>query len=142
MAMSDRDIEFVKANSSGAMITMAKDGTPRIARCGVAVVDGKIWSSGTTDRVRTKRLRRDPRCTLYVHDTAFSWVALESTVTILDGPDSPALSVKLFRQTQGKPTGPLSWFDGDLEEEAFLEKMREDGRLIYEFDVHRSYGLH
>jgi len=42
---------------------------------------------------------------------------------------------------QGRPSGPLSWFGGELDEEAFLRTMVEEGRLIYEFDVLRSYGL-
>jgi hypothetical protein len=114
----------------------------KAARIGVLVVDGKLWSSGTNDRVRTRRLRRDPRCTLFVFDAAFAYLTLETAVTILDGPDAPALSVKLFRQMQGKPVGPLSWFGGELDEPAFIQKLVEEGRLIYEFDVKRAYGLH
>lgn len=139
MGPSTGDIEFVAGHTSAAMITTTTDGT---AKVGVAVIDGKIWVSGTEDRVRTKRLRRDPRCTLYVHDDAMSWVALESTVTILDGPEVPALSVRLFRQMQGKPTGALSWFGGELTERQFEQRMLDEGRIIYQFEVRRSYGLH
>src|SRR5438067_3342012 len=89
MALSEHDSKFLEANHAAAMITVAKDGTPKVARVGVALIDGKIWSSGTRDRARTKRLRRDPRCTLYVHDNEFAWLALESNVTILDGDDAP-----------------------------------------------------
>jgi hypothetical protein len=142
VSLSASDLEFLETTHSAAMITTAADGTAKVARVGVAVVDGLIWVSGTQDRVRTKRLRRDPRCTLYVHGEPFAWVALESTVTILEGPEVPALSVRMFRQMQGKPTGPLSWFGGELSEEDFLRTMVEEGRLIYQFDVHRSYGLH
>jgi hypothetical protein len=42
---------------------------------------------------------------------------------------------------QSKPTGPLGWFGADLEEADFLRAMEEEGRLIYEFDVQRTYGL-
>src|SRR5207237_9746666 len=99
------------------MITLAKDGTPKVARVGLALVDGRLWSSGTSDRVRTRRLRRDPRCTLFVQGPTFPWLALETTVTILDGPDAPEQSVRLFCEMQGKPSGPLSWFGGELTEE-------------------------
>jgi hypothetical protein len=50
------------------MITLRRDGSAHAVRVGVALVDGKVWSSGTADRVRTRHLRRDPRSTLIVPD--------------------------------------------------------------------------
>jgi hypothetical protein len=79
--LEERALKFVEEATSAAMITLRKDGTPHAARVGVGVVDGKIWSSGTQTRVRTKHLRRDPRATLFVFDTApdrsWRWLALE-----------------------------------------------------------------
>jgi hypothetical protein len=141
MSLAADDRDFLDANHSAAMITVGSDGMAKVARVAVLVVDGHLWSSGTQDRVRTGRLRQDPRCTLYVHDQGYGWRALESSVTILDGPDVPAQSVRLFRLMQGKPTGPLSWFGAELDEEAFLRTMVDERRVIYEFDVRRSYGL-
>jgi uncharacterized pyridoxamine 5'-phosphate oxidase family protein len=141
VALSGKDVEFLRNNHSAAMITVTPEGIAKVARVAVALVDGKLWSSGTQDRVRTRRLRQDPRCTLYVHDAAWSWVGLETTVTILDGPDVPARSVRMFREMQGRPDGPLSWFGGEVEEEDFLRLMVDEGRVIYEFDVHRTYGM-
>lgn len=75
------------------------------------------------------------------HSAAMITVAAdEATVTILDGPDAPELNLRLFRQMQGKPSGPLSWFGGSLDEDQFLQQMSQEQRLIYEFDVRRSYG--
>jgi uncharacterized pyridoxamine 5'-phosphate oxidase family protein len=105
MELSDHDLEFLATNHSAAMITVGDDGVAKASRVGVALLDGKLWSSGTRDRVRTKRLHKDPRCTLFVFDAAFSYLVLETTVTILDGPDAPALHLRLFRQMQNKPTG-------------------------------------
>src|SRR2546423_10364899 len=122
MTVSERDLAFVKDNLSAAMITVGKDGMPKATRVGLCVVDGKIGSSGTADRVRTRRLRRDPRCTLFVFDSAYAFLTLETTVTILDGPDAPQLNLRLFREMQGKPTGPLTWFGADAEEPEFLQK--------------------
>ena len=76
-----------------------------------------------------------------VFDPGFAWLALETTVTIRDGDDAAANNLRLFRLMQDKPTGPLSWFGGELEEEDFLRTMTEEQRLIYEFEVHRTYGL-
>src|SRR2546423_9241538 len=142
MSIAENDLEFLKDNHGAAMITVSRDGTPKVARVGVALIDGKVWSSGTQDRTRTKRLRRDPRCTLYVHDSGFSWLALEGTVTILEGPDAPDLNLRLFREMQSKSTGPLTWFGRELPEKEFLEAIVDERRLIYELAVSRTYGLH
>lgn len=141
MSLSDADLAFLEDNHSAAMITVGPDGAPKVARVAVAVVDGRLWSSGTQDRVRTQRLRVDPRCTLYVYDAGFSWLALETTVTILDGPDAVDLSVRLFRDMQGQPEGSLSWFGADLAEDEFRTTMVQEGRLLYEFNVQRTYGM-
>lgn len=141
MHLSDADVKFLTDNHGAAMITVGADGRPKVARVATALIDGRLWSSGTADRARTKRLRRDPRCTLYVYDTQFSWRALETDVTILDGPEIPAMSVRLFREMQGKPSGPLTWFGAELDEEAFKHRMVEEDRLIYEFAIQRIYGL-
>ncbi|HMC52072.1 MAG TPA: pyridoxamine 5'-phosphate oxidase family protein [Acidimicrobiales bacterium] len=143
MGLSDRDVEFLDQHRSAAMLTVGTSGFPKAARVGVVLVDGKLWSSGTEDRVRTKRLRRDPRATLFVFDGGgFAWLALEATVSILDGTQAPGQSLRLFRVMQGKPAGPLSWFGGELGEEEFLQTMVDERRLIYEFEVHHTYGLY
>jgi PPOX class probable F420-dependent enzyme len=142
MNLTDQDIDFLTRHHAAAMITVGRDGTPKVARVGVALMDGKLWSSGTADRVRTDRLRRDPRCTVYVHDSGYAWLALETSVRILDGPDAAELNLRLFRTMQGKPSGPLSWFGGELTEDDFLRAMVDEGRLIYEFEVDRTYGMH
>lgn len=140
--LSEKEIEFLSSNRTAAMITVDSAGVAKTARVGVALVDGRLWSSGTRERVRTRRLRRDPRCTLFVFSDSFSWLTVESTVSILDGPDAPELNVRLFRLMQDRPTGPLSWFGGELDEDAFRARMVEEGRLIYEFGVERTYGMH
>jgi general stress protein 26 len=142
MPVSKDDLAFVEQHHAAAMITVGADGRPKVARVGTAFVDGKLWSSGTKDRIRTKRLRKDPRCTLYVYDAGFSWVALDTTVTLLEGDDAAEQNLRLFRVMQNQPTGPLSWFGGELDEPEFLRTMREEQRLIYEFDVTHTYGLH
>lgn len=142
MDLSDTDRQFLDANRSAAMITVGSDGLAKVVRVGVALVDGKLWSSGTQDRVRTRRLRQDPHCTLYVYDSGFGGLALETTVTILEGTEAPQQSLRLFRVMQGRPTGTLSWFGGELSEEAFVQVMIDEQRLIYEFEIHHAYGMH
>lgn len=139
--LSEKEAGFLEQNRSAAMITVTPAGVAKAARVGVALVDGRIWSSGTQDRVRTRRLRTDPRCSLFVFGGPFSWLTVESTVTILDGPDAPELNVRLFRVMQNRPAGPLSWFGGELDEEAFRARMVEERRLVYQFEVQRTYGV-
>jgi PPOX class probable F420-dependent enzyme len=132
---------FGKANTA-AMITLRSDGTPVAVRVGVALVDGKLWSSGTQDRARTRWLRRDPRSTLFVAESGgFSYLNIEARVRILDGPDAPELNLHLFRVMQKRPSGPLSWFGGELAEDAFLQRMKDEKRLVYEFEPTRITGL-
>lgn len=133
-------LRFVEGTPSAAMVTVGPDGVPKVARCGVAVVDGVLWSSGTLARVRTRRLRSDPRCTLYVHEAGPRWLALETTVTILEGADAPERSLRLFRAMQHRPTGPLAWYGVELDDDAFRTAMLDEGRVVYEFAVQRAYG--
>ncbi len=138
--LSEEQLAFVGRTPSAGMVTVGAGGMPKVARCGVAVVDGRIWSSGTADRVRTRRLRTDPRCTLYVHEAGPCWLALETAVTILDGPDAADLSVRLFRTMQHRPDGPLLWHGTERDEDAFRAAMRDERRLVYDFGVRRVYG--
>ncbi len=123
--------EFLEQNHSAIMTTLKKDGTPHVARIAVGLVDGKVWSSGTQDRLRTKHLRRDPRSTLLVLGPhAYSWMALESVVSILDGPEAVDQNLALYRVLAGDPD--------DLAE--YRAAMVSERRLIYEFSVTRVYG--
>jgi hypothetical protein len=58
-------------------------------------------------------------------------LGLETTVTILDGPDAPELNLALYRVLAGEPD--------DAEE--YLQAMKDEQRLIYEFEVTGSYGI-
>ncbi|WP_052226937.1 TIGR03618 family F420-dependent PPOX class oxidoreductase [Microbacterium mangrovi] len=142
MELTDTQQEFLRNHHAAAMITVADDGRPKAVRVGVALVDGRLRSSGTAGRVRTERLRRDPRCTLFVFDKAYAYLSIEATVTILDGPDAPQLNVDLFRVMQGRPTGPLAWYGEELEEDAFRARMVDEQRLVYEFMPTKAYGPH
>ena len=142
VSLGDRERTFLERNHSAAMITVGADGVPKAARVGIALVDDGLWSSGTSGRARTRRLRRDPRCTLFVFDAAYSWMALETAVKILEGPDAPQHNLRLFRLLQRQSSGPLSWFGRELDEDEFLEVMADERRLIYQFGVQRIYGMY
>jgi PPOX class probable F420-dependent enzyme len=130
--MDKRVQRFLDNNHAAIMTTIMADGTPHVARIGVGLVDGKLWSSGTQQRVRTKHVRRDPRATLFVFDPndAWHWLALETTVTIHDGPDAVDRNLALYRVLAGEPD--------DLDE--YRRAMVDEQRLIYEFEINRAYG--
>ena len=142
----DEQIEaFIKQHQAAAMTTLRRDGTPHAVRVGVGIVDGKLWSSGTLTRARTKHLRRDPRSTLFVFDKEFRWLTLECTVTILNGPDAPRLNLALMEEFQRdvrNESGRINWFGRNLTHEQFFDTMIQEQRLIYEFDILRAYGMY
>ena len=145
MTLTDAQRTFLEANHAAAMVTLRADGTPHAVRCGVALVEGKLWSSGIPNRVRTRHLRRDPRCTLFVFDQAYNYLSLETSITILDGPEAAEMNVRLFSEMQKgmqRPPGTLFWNGQPLTEDQFLHTMRAEQRLIYQFDEPtRVYGL-
>jgi PPOX class probable F420-dependent enzyme len=139
--LTEQQRAFLEQNHSAAMITLKRDGTPHAVRIGVALVDGRIWSSGTQARVRTRNLRRDPRATLFVFEQGFRALTIGSRVTLLEGPDAAQQNLELFRVMQNKPSGPLTWYGKETSEGDFLRQMRDEQRLIYEFEPLKAYGL-
>ena len=139
--LTDQQRAFLEENRAAAMVTLRPDGSPHAVRVGVALVQGKLWSSGVQSRARTRYVRRDPRATVLVVSPKFGYLTVESTVRLLEGPDVPEQSVKLFRTMQNRPSGPLLWNGQETEEEAFKRKMVEEQRLIYEFEPRRVYGM-
>ena len=131
--MEKRIQRFLENHHRAVMVTLRADGSPHVAIVGIGLVDGKLWSSGTKTRLRTKHLRRDPRSTLFVMGgNPWEWLGLETTVTILDGPDAPELNLRLYRHLAGEPD--------DVQE--YLDVMVTEERLIYEFEVERAYGMY
>ena len=130
--MDDNVRTFLETHHGAIQSTLKKDGTPHLVRVGIGLVDGKLWSSATQTRVRTKHLRRDPRSTLFVlGENPWKWLGLETTVTILDGPDAVEQNLALYRVIAGKDPD-------DLDE--YRDAMVTDQRIIYEFDIKRAYG--
>jgi hypothetical protein len=148
MGLSERELAFLERARGAAMVTLRDDGSPHVVRCGMAVVDGKVWASGTAARVRTGHLRRDPRASLFVFEPqGYGGLALDATVTILEGPDAPEMSLRLFQAMQrgldpGPSPGHLFWEGTERSHEEFLRIMAEEQRLIYQFEVVRAYGMY
>jgi hypothetical protein len=45
------------------------------------------------------------------------------------------------QQGMGVPEGQINWFGRTICHEEFLKMMVEEQRLIYEFEIIRSYGM-
>jgi PPOX class probable F420-dependent enzyme len=143
--------KYLETNHAAAMITLKRDGAPHAVRVGIGLHGDKVWSSGTQTRVRTKHLRRDPRSTLFVFDSqeagGWRWLTLECTVTILEAPDAPKLNLEFFKSLQAQMApapepGKVLWYGQPKTEAEFLQAMRDEQRLIYEFHIVRSYGMY
>jgi PPOX class probable F420-dependent enzyme len=146
MELTEQQRAFLEQSRGAVMVTLRSDGTPHAVRVGIALLDGAIWSSGVPDRVRTRFLRRDPRCTVVVFGSGFGYLTLEGRVTILDGPAAPDLSVRLFRAMQagmqpGPPPDHLLWQGRALPLDEFRRAMVEEQRLIYRLEIARAYGM-
>jgi PPOX class probable F420-dependent enzyme len=147
MDFTDEQVAFLEHQHSAAMVTLRPDGTPHTVRVGVALVDGRVWSSGTQQRARTGHLRRDPRSNMFVYDGGWRYLTLEGTVTILEGEAAPELSLRLFQEMQREmepppEPGKLMWAGRQVTFDEFLRIMVEERRLIYQLEVERAYGLY
>jgi PPOX class probable F420-dependent enzyme len=146
MGFDARQATFLGDNHRAAMVTLRADGVPHVVRVGVALVDGKLWSSGVQSRLRTRHIRRDPRATVFVFDQQYSYLTIESHVRLIEGSDVPELSVRLFQSMQaGMPhleRGTLIWNGREIDLDEFRQTMIDEQRLIYEFEPVRTYGMY
>ncbi len=129
--MDEQIAAFIQEHSTGSMITVRKNGSAHVARVTIGMVDGKVWSTGNADRVRTRHLRTNPRATFFVFDPrSRRWVGLEGTVTIHEGPGTPEKCL-VFRRAVGQEPKDV---------DTFLREMAEVNRVVYELEVERAYG--
>ncbi len=129
--MDEKIRQFLEQHNTGAMVTVRANGSAHVARVTIGVVDGKVWSTGNADRVRTKHLRTNPRATFFVFDPrSRRWVGLEGRVTIHEGPGTPEKCLA-FRRAVGQEPKDV---------DAFLREMVEVNRVVYELNVERAYG--
>jgi len=68
MDLTEHRRAFLNQHHRAAMVTLRRDGSPHAVRVAAAFVDGRVWSSGLPGRVRTRHVRRDPRCMFFVFD--------------------------------------------------------------------------
>ena len=152
--MDERVRGFLEANHAATMTAIRPDGTPHVAHIAVALVDGQLWSSETRRRMRTHYLRLDPQCLLLVFPAGpggsvryhlgrpgSRYLALETEVTILEGPEAPDLNVEFFKVLQPHAApGRLFWRGQQRTYAEFRQFMCDEDRVIHQFEVKRAYG--
>jgi hypothetical protein len=131
---------FLDKARSAAMIVIRPDGSPSAVRVGVGLVDGRLWSSGTSGRRRTAWLRANPRGTLIMFDGGYGYLTIEANVRLREGAGAVDDSVRLFRMMERRPSGPIQFEGRELSEDEFRTTMHDQERLIYEFEPRRVYG--
>jgi hypothetical protein len=149
MTLDAKATAFINANRDAAMVALRRDGTPHVTRIVAGLVNGALVSSGTRTRLRTKLLKRDPRCTLFFFETtpgagrAFGgYLSVEATVTIHDGPEALRRSVEYFKTIMGTTAdGKVTYGGNAMTEDEALEALERDERILYEFNVIRTYGV-
>ena len=150
MDLDEKATAFLQANRGAAMVTLRRDGMPHVARIAVCLIDSRILSSSTQTRVRTRNLRRDPRCTLFVFElpsqpgarTGGGYLGLETTVRIHNGPDAGQRNLDYMRFLMGTQDGKVVYQGQPRTDEEFLDLMVKEQRILYEFTPTRAYGVY
>lgn len=131
--LDEQAIKFLQNVHTGAIVTVRPNGSAHVARVTVGLVAGKVWSTGTQNRVRTKHVRTNPRATYFVFDQrGRRWIAIEGRITLHEGPDAPKKCLE-FQRAVGRPPDDV---------DAYLREMVEVQRIVFEMDVERVYGAY
>ena len=149
MPLDEKATAFINANRDAAMVALRRDGTPHVTRIVAGLVDGVLVSSATESRLRTRLLKRDPRCTLFFFETtpgagrAFGgYLTLETTVKIHDGADGRKRSVEYLKRIFGTTSeGKVTYSGKQMTEQEALDALERDGRILYEFNVAKTYWV-
>lgn len=128
---------FVAARRQGVLATAGGRGHPHLTNILYSVTgDGTIEISVTGDRVKTRNLRREPRCSLYVVGESF-WEfavveALSELTDVAQAPDDQVVDqlVALYRRLGGEHP---DWDD-------YRRAMVAEGRLVARLRPLRAYG--
>jgi PPOX class probable F420-dependent enzyme len=146
MELTPEQREFLWKHNGAAMTTLRRDGSPHTVRIGCVLMDNVLWSSGNEDRLRTRNLRRDPRASVMVFNSRGGYLTAEARVRLIEGEPVPDLSVRLFRrmnhiEDDAPEDTPIRFGAREMTPDELRQFMRDDRRLIYEFEPMRVYGM-
>jgi PPOX class probable F420-dependent enzyme len=146
MELTPEQRDFFSKHNGAAMTTLRADGAPHTVRIGCVLMGDVLWSSGNQDRLRTRHLRRDPRATVMVFNSRGGYLTAEARARLIEGDAVPDLSVRLFRamnhmDDDTPPDAPINFGGRQMTPDELRQYMRDDHRLIYEFEPVRVYGM-
>ena len=129
--LSDRQRAFLEANHSAVMATVDGRGRPHAVPVLCALVDGRLWSSGTDLRVRTRYLAARPYASLTVLGQGFwgEWLTVGGPGETRRGRGVED-NLRLYRAVTGRDPD-------DLEE--YGAAMVAERRLVYVLTPERVY---
>lgn len=137
--MEDRLLTLLATQRGGVLTTLKRDGRPQLSNVSYTFDQdsGLIRVSVTSDRAKTKNLRRDPRVSFYVSAQDFrSYVVAEGEAEltpVAEAPDDPTVTelVDVYRAIAGEHP---DW-------DEYRAAMVADGRLVVRIPVARVYGM-
>ena len=130
-------VEFARTHRNGVLTTIRRDGRPQLSNVVYAIIDDTIKVSLTTDRAKTKNLRRDPRASLYVcREDFWAYAVIDGTASLTPvaaDPDDPTVDalVELYRTLAGEHD---NWAE-------YRAAMVADQRLVLTVTPTNSYGM-
>ncbi|WP_020673470.1 PPOX class F420-dependent oxidoreductase [Amycolatopsis nigrescens] len=137
-ALSGDDLDgILAAHQFGVLASNKRNGRPHLTTMAYVwdPAERVLRISTTADRAKVRQLRRDPRAALHVSGGDFwSFVVAEGEVELSEISTTPgdAAGRELLKL---RPP-----FDDPAEENAFLEQMVADRRLVIRLRVERTYG--
>ncbi|MBV9119794.1 MAG: PPOX class F420-dependent oxidoreductase [Chloroflexi bacterium] len=126
---------YVERNHGGVLATLKRDGRPQLSNVSYYVDDnGLIKISVTTDRAKTRNLRRDSRASLSCLDPAnwYSYVVVEGQAEFIEGPDALPELRRYYRGVRGEDHP--DWDEYDC-------AMVAEGRVVLVIRPSRFYGM-
>jgi len=130
-------VEFARTHRNGVLTTIRRDGRPQLSNVVYAIIDDTIKVSLTTDRAKTKNLRRDPRASLYVcREDFWAYAVIDGTASLTPvaaDPDDATVDalVELYRTLAGEHD---NWAE-------YRAAMVADQRLVLTVTPTNSYGM-
>ncbi len=133
----DSALSFANSRTRGVLTTIRQDGRPQLSNIMYVPAEGRFLISITDSRAKTRNLRRDPRCVLYVPGEDFwNFVVLdgEAQLTGVAREEHDAVVEQLvdyYRRGAGEHP---DWDD-------FRATMVREGRLVASFMPTSAYGM-
>ena len=81
VTLDAKTVEFLKGKHFGKIATIRKSGSPHVTPIWYMYADGRLIINTTTDRVKFRNIRRDPRVCFLVDD-GYPYVMIEGKARI------------------------------------------------------------